>query len=71
MQASVRIALGVCFALYVAIAAAASAAFGMEVDKNILISLASPLGLTLLPESLVAAVVRCTARDAHSMPTAR
>ena len=43
--------------LYLAIAIGATAAFGMGVDKNVLVSLASARGLALLPVALVAAVM--------------
>ena len=56
MLVSIRTTLGACFALYTAVALASAAAFGSEVQKNLLVSLSSERGLTLLPPSLVAAV---------------
>ena len=38
------------------IALASAAAFGLDVEKNLLVSLSSARGLALLPPSLVAAV---------------
>lgn len=49
-------ASGICFVLYMAIAVAGTHAFGVHVDKNVLVSLSSERGLQLLPLSLVAAV---------------
>ncbi|KAL1507109.1 hypothetical protein AB1Y20_007965 [Prymnesium parvum] len=56
LQAGVRVAGGICFSLYSVIAVSGTHAFGMSVDKNVLVSLSSSLGLELLPASLVAAV---------------
>ena len=57
LQVAVRVAGGICFVLYLAIAVAGTDAFGMRVDKNVLVSLASPRGLELLPVGLVATVM--------------
>lgn len=51
-----RIAGGICFTLYVIIAIAGAHAFGMGVDKNVLVSLSSARGLHLVPTALVATV---------------
>ena len=56
MLVAIRATLGACFGLYTAVALASAVAFGSEVQKNLLVSLSSQRGLTLLPPSLVAAV---------------
>ena len=56
MLVAIRATLGACFGLYTAVALASAVAFGSEVQKNLLVSLSSLRGLTLLPPSLVAAV---------------
>lgn len=57
LQVAVRVAGGICFVLYVTISIAATHAFGASVDKNVLISLASPSGLKLLPAGWVVMVM--------------
>lgn len=56
LQTGMRIAGGTCFLLYATIAVGGTHAFGMAVDKNVLVSLSTPRGLELVPEALVAAV---------------
>ena len=56
MQAGVRVALGTCAVLYMAVALASAAAFGADVRANLLVSLSSPCGLSLLSPWVVAAV---------------
>ena len=58
-----RVAGMICFILYSAIAISATQAFGMDVDKNVLVSLASERGLQLLPAG-AGGVVRSSARGA-------
>ena len=56
MQTAIRVALATCCVLYAAVALASGAAFGVDVEKNLLVSLSSARGLSLLPPWLVAAV---------------
>lgn len=47
---------GICFTLYVLIAVGSMHAFGMDVNKNVLVSLSSSRGLSLVPSMMVVVV---------------